>query len=81
MTPAQRQQISALSLCRFAPLSFDRRFVRSLAVQPDAYALTPQQAAFLASLLWKYRRQLAMPAAPGPVAPGDETVTNPDGSQ
>lgn len=62
MTDEQRRLILRLSRCTFLPGSYEKRFVRSmvaLAHSKDNPDLTEKQAAFLARVSQRYRRQLA----------------------
>ena len=56
ISEAERSLVARLRQCTMLPGSFDKRFVRSV---EGAEMITTRQADYLASLLHKYRRQLA----------------------
>lgn len=68
MTDQQAEWIGQLSRCRFQPGSWDRRFVRDLASFPREQELTEKQAAALARLAWRYRKQRGEPQMARPHA-------------
>ncbi len=53
-----KERADALARCSFLPGSWDKRFARDMAARTE---FSPRQAANIARLAWKYRRQ--MPAA------------------
>jgi len=57
ITTRQVEALQALSRCRFAPASYDKRFVRYL---KSATELTERQGEELARLAHRYRRQLGL---------------------
>lgn len=60
MTTEETAAIDALVRCTFRPASHDKYFVRAMATKRKNDAetpLTPKQAAFLQTLLHRYRRQ------------------------
>lgn len=62
MTDEQRRLILRLSKCTFLPGSYEKRFVRSMAALANSKGeteLSEKQAAFLAKVGHRYRRQLA----------------------
>lgn len=64
MTTEQRQQINALRQCTFLPGSYDKSFVIGMSNKPDTDELNEKQAAFLAKLFHRYRRQISKRAQP-----------------
>lgn len=61
MTEPERRLARALNRCTFLPGSWDKRFVRAMAFLEEhgpAHDLTEKQAANLARLAHKYRRQM-----------------------
>lgn len=60
LTEKERAIALALGRCRFLPASTDKRFALDMA-ERAAHAtseITEKQAAFLADMAWRYRRQL-----------------------
>lgn len=57
MTDEQRKMVDELAGCTFIPGSYQKRFVRDMISRLDK-DLTEKQAAFLAKLRVKYRRQI-----------------------
>ena len=57
MTPEQQKQSNALIKCTFLRGSKDKRFAKDMRYYLDK-DLTPKQAEYLNSLIYKYRRQI-----------------------
>lgn len=55
MTERERAAVIALTKCSFLPASWDKRFVRDMA---DKAEVSEKQAASIARLAWRYRKQL-----------------------
>jgi hypothetical protein len=71
MTDQQQRWIEELSHCSFYPGSWDKRFVRDLATFPPEQELSEKQAAALARVAWRYRKQRGEPGMAKP--PGEAT--------
>lgn len=50
--------LQELATCRFVPGSYDKRFVRDLAMKSRDAELTPKQINFLKKTYYKYRKQI-----------------------
>lgn len=58
MTEEEKHVIAALARCRFAPATFEKRFVRKVAEFPASWELTEPQAITLWRIAYSWRRQL-----------------------
>jgi hypothetical protein len=70
MTDQQYTWIQQLARCRFAPASWDKRFIRDAQEWPKEKELSERQATALENLAYRYRRQR-----------GDVTMQRPAGAR
>lgn len=59
MEPRHYQAIQKLARCRFLPGSFDKCFVRSMAMLGPYDLLSERQAEWVERMAYRYRRQMA----------------------
>jgi hypothetical protein len=57
-TEVERSLITKLQGCKLPAISHDRSEIRSLGARPGAVGLTSKDRLLLASLCWKYRKQI-----------------------
>lgn len=58
MTPETHQLIADLNLCKFAPATAEKRFIRQISQLPVSHQLTERQLMFLGSVKSRYSKQL-----------------------
>lgn len=75
MTDQQQRWIAQLARCTFLPGSWEKRFVRDLATFPQERELTERQAAALARVAWRYRKQRGEPNMARPADAGPDDVS------
>lgn len=78
MTDEHYRWIQQLAGVRWAPATWNKRFVRDLAAKPKAYELSPKQIEALTRLAYRYRRARGEPDMPRPagyVSPEEEAKT------
>ena len=57
MTHDEYMQLQTLYACTMRPASYEKHFVRQMSSLPEGSEITPKQAALIANLWFRYRRQ------------------------